>query len=165
MTARRWAAWVLLTFLCIFLDTAVLRFVAAYGIRPSLVLALALGSAAAFSMQSGMVIAAVGGLVIDLVSSTTLGLTPACYIAAVLVFHALRRLPVRRAVFRYLRMLLCGFLAPAALFGASLLMGTSAPAGRTLLVAVLPSAVLTALCGMLFDAWLRAMERGQVART
>lgn len=165
MTARKWAAWVLLTFLGIFLDTAVLRFVPFYGIRPSLVLAFALASAEVFSVQSGMVIAAVGGFVIDLVSSTTLGLTPACYIAAVLLFRALSRFPAKRVGVRYVRMLPCTFFAPAALFFCSLLMGAAAPVGRTLLFLILPCAALTAVCGLLFGAWLRAMQKGQVART
>ncbi len=165
MTARKWLAWVLLTVFCLFLDTATLRFASFYGIRPSLVLALALGSAAVFSVQSGIVIAAVGGFFIDVIASTTLGLTPACYIGGVLLFYAFHRFPTKRAGIRYLRMLLCAFAAPAALFLVSLLMGTGAPAGRTLLFLTLPCAALTAGCGLLFDAWLRQIMKGQVART
>ena len=164
MTARKWAAWVLLTFLGIFLDTAVLRFVSLYGIRPSVVLALALATAEAFSVQSGLVIAAVGGLTVDVICSTTLGLTPACYRIEVLLYYACVKAPTKRAGVRYVRMLLCAFASGALLFLSSLLLGTAASIPRTLLFLVLPGALLTAAVGLGLFAWLRAMQRGQVER-
>ena len=165
MTARKWAAWVLLTALCLFLDTAALRFIAFEGIRPSLLLGFALASASVFSVQSGMVIAAVGGFLIDAITGTTLGLTPACYVAAVLVCYAFRTLPDKPAGARYLKFLPGAFFAPAALFLLSLLLGTRAPVGRTLLFLTLPCALLTAAVALLFELWLRGMRKGQVTRT
>ena len=53
------------------------------GIRPWLLLSAALAACAALNPQSGILTALFGGLIIDAVSNSYLGLTAACYLISV----------------------------------------------------------------------------------
>ena len=164
MTVRKWIVWTVFTAVCIFLDTAVMNMLSLFGIHACLLLALALGSAFAFSVQSGLVIAAVGGLLIDLISNTVLGLTPALYLIAVMLLSLWQHKDSsQKRIFLFLKAaaVICGISALE--WGICRVFGAAAPL-RTLVVCAVPNALLTSALTLCFAVLFEAMQKGQVAR-
>ncbi len=164
MTLKKWIVWTVFTVVCIYLDTAVMNMLNLFGMRAYLVLALALGSAYAFSVQSGLVIAAVGGLVIDLISNTVLGLTPALYLIAVMLLSLWQNKDSsQKRIFLFLKSaaVICGVCTME--WGLCRLFGSGASL-RTLIVCAVPNALLTAALTLGFAVFFAALQKGQVAR-
>ena len=147
---------VLLAVCCVFMDTAALPRVNVWGIAPSLLFALVAAYALAYSVQTGLLYAAVGGLMVDLICNTAIGLTPALYLLALL---GLAELKARRTLKRLLL-----FLAVSALYfaiqftfaaGASLF-GQVRPYGRELLLMQAPGALIT---GGISAGFYRALKK------
>lgn len=164
MTVKKWMVWTVLTAVCIFLDTAVVNMLNLFGMHAFLLLALALGSAFVFSVQSGLVIAAVGGLAIDLISNTVLGLTPALYLIAVMLLSLWQHKDSsQKRIFLFLKAaaVTCGVCALE--WGICRVFGSAASL-RALLVCAVPNALLTAALTLFFAVVFEAMRKGQVAR-
>ncbi|MDO4565599.1 MAG: hypothetical protein Q4C04_08295 [Clostridia bacterium] len=153
---------VLLSILFIFLDTAFFSTVNIYGIRPYMTLALALAATYTFSVQSGMIIAAVAGILIDLICNPYLGLTPALYIAGVIVLYGLIRRghPKKIVVFLYyvgvcaaLDLLLCLL---------SNIFGANRNIVEALLLHSLPCAALSSVATLGLGRLFKPLLKGQL---
>lgn len=77
--------------LCLLLDTAVLPKWNLFGLRPWMVLALTLTATLCFSLQTGMVLGAMGGLCADLLCGPAVGLRPGLYLLLAVVLHLCTR--------------------------------------------------------------------------
>ena len=151
--------------LLLLFDTAVLSAYNLFGIRPWLLLAAALAATIALNVQSGILVALIGGLVIDAIYNSYLGLTAACYLVSVGALYLFTRRNHPKAL------LLWALAAAAVLLPApiewlySYLAGAQFRALQTVLTVVLPNAVLTGLCVLplskLFD-WAKKGHRDRI---
>ncbi|MBR0081754.1 MAG: hypothetical protein IJP98_03315 [Clostridia bacterium] len=147
------------------LDTALFAVHNLGGVRPWLLLAVALAACARLNVQSGIVTALLGGLAIDAICNSYLGLSAACCLVSVSALWLLIRKNHPKAP---LLMLLA---AAAALLPAPIewlyayLGGAQYGGWRTFLTVVLPNAALTGVCvlpiGALFK-WAKQDRRDRI---
>ena len=146
--------------LLLLFDTAVLSAYNLFGIRPWLLLAAALAATVALNVQSGILVALIGGLVIDAICNSYLGLTAACYLVSVSALYLFTKRNHPKAL------LLWALASAAALLPApiewlySYLRGAQYGGLKTLLTVVLPCAVATGLCVLPFRKLLDWSKKG-----
>ncbi|MCL2695308.1 MAG: rod shape-determining protein MreD [Clostridiales bacterium] len=133
----------LLLLCCVFFDTAVLARINLWGIAPSLVFALVCAYTLTDSPQLGLLCAAAGGLMVDLLCNTAIGLTPALYMLALLALAALAKRRFFKPFFLFLTVSALFFAMQALLAAGHSLLGQVRPYGRVLLLVQAPSALLT----------------------
>ena len=128
---------------CVFLDTAVLPRVDFLGIAPAAVFTLVAVYALVYSLQAGLACAAAGGLMVDLLCNTVIGLTPALYILALLVLAELTKHRTLKPLFVFLAVSALYFVVQFIFASGASLFGQVRPYGRELTFVQLPSAALT----------------------
>ena len=135
------------------------------GVCPCILLAVALAACVSLNVQSAIVTALIGGLVIDALTNSYLGLTAACYLLSVSVLHLLIRKNHPKLVILWVYGFLCVAITSPIVLLYSYLLGARFHLVRTLALAVLPSAVLTGLCVLplvkLFD-WAKINRRDRI---
>ena len=157
---KRYGTLTLAAVLAIALDTAVLSAHTLWGVRPWVLLAVALAASVAFNVQSGIVTALLGGQIIDAICNSYLGLTAACYLVSVSALYLFTKRNHPKALF------LWALAAAAALLPApiewlySYLRGAQYGGLKTLLTVVLPCAVATGLCVLPFRKLLDWSKKG-----
>ncbi len=136
-----------------------------FGAKPWLLLAVALAACAVLDVQSAILTGLVGGLMIDALCNSYIGLTAACYLVSIAALWVL----IRK---NHPKLLILGLYAafvtvlPAPIeWLYSYLAGAHYGTGSTFLAEVLPSAVLTGLCVLplckLFD-WAKKSHRDRI---
>jgi len=143
---------ILLGLICVFGDTAVLPRVSLWGIAPAMLFAFAAALTLADSKQTGLIFAALGGLMIDLICNTTIGLTPALYLLALLGLAALNKRRALKPLLAFGAVSALYFTVQAIFAGGAALLGQVRPYGRELLLTGLPSSLLTGAVTVFFLA-------------
>ncbi len=151
-----------LTVLFLFLDTAFFSAINLYGIRPYLVLALALSATITFSVQSGIVITAVSGLIIDLITNPYIGLTSALYLAAVILVYVFTRRGNHKKIYVLLIITAVLVALNMLLWLLSTIFGSSVNILNALLLHSIPCAVVTGAVAMLLIRAMRPLLKGQL---
>lgn len=151
-----------LSILFLILDIALLSRVNLYSIRPYLFLSLVLCASVGVSVQSAMVIAAVGGLIIDFICNSYLGATSALYIlAAVLVYLCVKK-SRPKPVLLLLELVGIAALADALLLCISAVFIGGMDIINRFLVHSLPCAILTAPIALALCHGFDSMAKGQL---
>ncbi len=162
MALKKYAALIVTFSIALFLDTAVLPKWNLFKMVPFVMLALMLASEQTFSLQTAIVIGALGGLFEDLLCENMIGLTSAlCLFAAV----AYEKLPKDSDTKPWILGLY--FLALA--FGVELfralvswIIGMRFDFFGAILYGMLPRALLTGLWGLLFMSLFKPLLKRQV---
>ncbi|MDD3400077.1 MAG: rod shape-determining protein MreD [Eubacteriales bacterium] len=155
---------VLLSIVFLFLDTAFFDRINLYGIRPYMVLALALSATLTFSVQSGIIIAAVCGLVLDFIGNPYLGLTSALYLAAVVVCYVLVGRSNHKKLFVFLIMVTSLIAMDMLLWLLATIFGAVVNVLNALLLHAIPCAIITGGLTMLLNRCLSPLLKGQLER-
>ncbi len=133
--------------------------------RPWLLLAVALAACAALNVQSAIVTALIGGLMLDALCNSYLGLTAACYLLSVSVLWLFIRKNHPKTIVLLLLAMLCTALYTPIEWLYSYLAGAHFGGLKTMLTVALPSAVLTGLCVWPFSAllqWAKTSRRDRL---
>ncbi len=148
--------------IALFLDTAVLPKWNLFGLVPFVMLAMMLAAEQVFSIQTAIVIGALGGLMEDLLCENMIGLTSAlCLLAAV----AYEKLPKDNDTKPLILWLYCSALAFAVEFMRALaawIIGMRFSLWNGMLYGALPRGLLTGLWAMLGMALYRPLLKRQV---
>lgn len=162
MALKKHLALILSCVVALFLDTAVLPKWNLFGIVPFVMLALMLAAEQVFSLQTAIVIGALGGLMEDLLCENMIGLTPAlCLIAAVIY----EKLPKDSDTKPLILGLYCSILAFAVEFLRALaawVIGMRFSLWNEMLYGALPRALLTGLWAMFGIALFKPLLKRQV---
>lgn len=164
MTARKRITLGIWFVVSLFLDTAVLPRWNAFGLVPFVMLALSLSVTAMFSLQSGLVIGALGGLMEDLLCESMVGLTPALCLLAAAALHRVLMENQPKPLLLFLLFTALAFLVELLLGSLSWLIGMRFAFGATMVYGALPRAILTGLWTMAFMWLFRRVRKGQVDR-
>ncbi len=147
------------------LDCTVFAEWSIFGARPWLLLAVALAACATLDVQSAILTALVGGLMIDALCNSYIGLTAACYLVSTAALWLLIRKNHPKLWILGLYAALVTMLPAPIEWLYSYLAGAHSGFVSTFLTAVLPSAVLTGLCVLplckLFD-WAKKSHRDRI---
>ena len=148
--------------IALFLDTAVLPKWNLFGLVPFVMLALMLAAEQAFSLQTAIVIGALGGLMEDLLCENMIGLTPAlCLIAAVVY----AKLPKDSDTKPLILWAYCGVIAFAVEFLRALaawVIGMRFSLWSSMLYGAFPRALLTGLWAMVGMSLFKPLLKRQV---
>lgn len=162
MAFKKYSVLALALVISLFLDTAVLPKWNLFSMIPFLMLALTLASQQVFSMQTAMVIGALGGLAEDLLCENMIGLTPALLLLATMAY---KKLPKDSDTKPIILGSYFGFLT----FGVELLracaswiIGMRFGFLNAILYGMLPRALLTGLWGLLYMSLFKPLLRRQV---
>lgn len=142
------------------LDTAFFSIHNIGGARPWLLLAVALAACVQLNVQSGIVVALLGGLMLDAVCNSYLGLTAACYLVSVAALHLLTRRNHPKALLLWLFAVIAAALPAPIEWLYAFLIGARGGVLQTLFTVVLPSAVITGLCVLPLGALLGWAKKG-----
>ena len=153
-----------LTVIAILIDCFLFPALSQNGIRPLLVLSLALAATAATKVQDGIVIALIGGLLCDLFCNPYLGFSAAAYLAAVCILYGFVRKNQPKLPLLLIFALIACTAAEAMVFVFSLIIGARFPIRTRLLLSVLPSLVLESLAVLPLAALLRVKGKGTFDR-
>ncbi len=153
-----------LTAAAILLDSFLFPNLSQNGIRPLFVLAVALGAVASYSVQDGIVIALVGGLLTDLFANPYLGLSAAAYLIAVVILYGFVRKNRPKLPLLFVFALIACTAAEALMLGFSLIAGARFAIPNRLLTATLPSLILESLLVLPLAALLRPTGKGTLNR-
>lgn len=147
--------------LCLLLDTAVLPKWNLFGLRPWMMLALTLTATLCFSLQTGMVLGAIGGFCADILCGPALGLRPGLYLILAVILHVCTRknTPKPYVLFALLTALAIAFEGVMALCGWVLGGHVS---GYALLYGAVPRAALTGGVCLLLKRMCRPLLKGQL---
>ena len=157
---KRYGTLTLAAVCAIALDTAVFSMRNFSGVRPWLLLAVALAAVAQMNVQSGIVVALLGGLVIDAICNSYLGLTAACSLVSVSALWLFVRRNRPKAILLVLLAALAALL-PAPIEWLYAYIGGAQYGGlRTFLTVVLPNALLTGIFVLPNAALLRRAQKG-----
>lgn len=141
-------------------------FAQAGGMCPCMLLAVALASCVSLNVQSAIITALVGGLVIDALTNSYLGLTAACCLLSVSVLYLMIRKNHPKLFMLWLYAFISVVIASPIVLLYSYLLGARFQLLRTLAVEVVPSGVLTGLCVLpvvkLLD-WAKINRRDRIA--
>lgn len=156
----------ILTGLCgVILDCAVFAEWNYHGVRPWILLATALAACVSLNAQSAILTALAGGLMIDALSNSYLGLTAACYLISVSALWMIIRRNHPKLVILWAYAAFATALWCPIEWLYSYLAGAHFGALRTILTRVLPSAVLTGACVLpivkLFE-WAKKGHRDRI---
>ena len=146
----------------LFLDTAVLPKWNLFHMVPFLMLALTLASTQIFSLQSAIVVGAMGGLFEDLLCENMIGLTPALLLLAAVTYVKLPKDSDTKPLVLglYFAFLALGVELMRALV--SRVIGMRFSLLSALLYGMLPRALLTGLWGLIFMAAFKPLLKRQV---
>ena len=129
-------------------------------VRPFLLLAVALAACVRLNVQSGIVVAFFGGLVLDAVCNPYLGLTAACWLVSVSALYLFTRRNQPKAPLLWLLAALAAWM-PAPIEWLYAFIGGAGYGGMLrMLTVALPCAVLTGLCVLPLSALLRWAKKG-----
>lgn len=157
---KRYGTLTLAALLAAALDTAVFSLHNFAGVRPFLMLAVALAACVRLNVQSGIVIAFFGGLLLDAVCNTYLGLTAGCWLVSVSVFYLLTRRNQPKALLLWLFSALAAWVSAPIEWLYAFIGGAGYGGLLRILTVALPSAVLTGLCVLPLSALLRWAKKG-----
>lgn len=162
MAFRKYSILVLSFVVALFLDTAVLPKWNLFHMVPFLILALTLAAEQVFSLQTAIVIGALGGLFEDLLCENMIGLTPALLLLAAAVYVKLPKdSDTKPAVLGlYFALLAFGVELMRALV--SRVIGMRFDLLNALLYGMLPRALLTGLWGLFWMALFKPLLKRQV---
>ena len=153
-----------LTAAAILIDSFLFPALSQNGVRPLFVLALALAATAAGKVQDGIVIALIGGLLTDLFCNPYLGLSAAAYLIAICILYGFVRKNKPKLPLLFVFALVACAAAEALILVFSLILGARFSFGTRILLSVLPSLVIEALCVLPLAALLRAKGKGTFDR-
>lgn len=131
--------------LALILDCAVFAEWTILGVRPWMLLALSLAACMSLNVQSAILTALAGGLILDAVTNSYLGLTAACYLISVSALYLMTRKNHPKPLILWLFAALAASLWIPVEWFYSYLSGAHFGGITTVLTVLLPSAVLTGL--------------------
>ena len=155
---KRYATLILTALAAVALDSAVFVQWTLYGVRPLLLLAAALAACAALNVQSAILTAFLGGLVLDALTNSYLGLEAACNLLAVSVLWLLIRKNHPKRFVLFLYFCLCAALCTPLEWLYSYLLGAHHGGLQIWLTRALPSAVLTGAAALPIDRLFRRVS-------
>lgn len=142
---KKYAVLIATSVIAVIVDCTVLAEWNLSGVRPWLLLATALAACAALNPQSGILTALFGGLIIDAVCNSYVGLTAACYLLSVSALWLLVRKNHPKPLILWIYAAFCTALWIPVEWFYSYLAGAHYGALTAILTKALPSAVLTGL--------------------
>lgn len=161
---KRLFVWIPVTAAAILLDCFLFPKLPLFGIRPLLTLSVALAAVASAKVQDGMLIAFFGGLLTDLFCNPYTGLSAAAYLAAVCILYGFVRKNRPKLPLLFVFAWIACAAAEAVIFVFTLILGARTAVLDRLLLAVLPSTVLEALCVLPLAALIRPTGKGTFDR-
>ena len=148
----------------IILDSFLFLALPLQGIRPLLTLSVALAAVASTKVQDGMLIAFFGGLLTDLFCNPYTGLSAAAYLCAVCILYGFVRKNRPKLPLLFVFALIACAAAEAVIFVFSVILGARAAIGARLLLAALPSAILSALLVLPVSILIKPAGKGAFDR-
>ena len=162
MTFKKYPILVLSFLITMFLDTAVLPKWNLFHIVPFLMLALTLAAEQVFSIQTAIVIGALGGLFEDLLCENMIGLTPALLLLAAVAYVKLPKDSDTKPVVLGLYFAILAFGVELMRALVSKVIGMRFDLLNALLYGMLPRSLLTGLWGMLWMVLFKPLLKRQV---
>ena len=155
---------VLVIFFCIalFLDTAILPKWNLFHLVPFVMLALMLAAERVFSLQSAILIGALGGLFEDLLCENMIGLTPALCLLAAVAFEKLPKDSDTKPIILGLYVMALAFLLEAMRASVAWIIGMRFDYLNTVIYGALPRALLTSLWALAIISVLKPLLKRQV---
>ena len=162
MTFKKYPILVLSFLITLFLDTAVLPKWNLFHIVPFLMLAMTLAAEQVFSIQTAIVIGALGGLFEDLLCENMIGLTPALLLLAAVAYVKLPKDSDTKPVVLGLYFAILAFGVELMRALVSKVIGMRFDLLNALLYGMLPRSLLTGLWGMLWMVLFKPLLKRQV---
>ena len=162
MTFKKYSILVLSFLITLFLDTAVLPKWNLFHIVPFLMLALTLAAEQVFSIQTAIVIGALGGLFEDLLCENMIGPTPALLLLAAVAYVKLPKDSDTKPVVLGLYFAILAFGVELMRALVSKVIGMRFDLLNALLYGMLPRSLLTGLWGMLWMVLFKPLLKRQV---
>ena len=162
MTFKKYSILVLSFLITMFLDTAVLPKWNLFHIVPFLMLAMTLAAEQVFSIQTAIVIGALGGLFEDLLCENMIGLTPALLLLAAVAYVKLPKDSDTKPVVLGLYFAILAFGVELMRALVSKVIGMRFDLLNALLYGMLPRSLLTGLWGMLWMVLFKPLLKRQV---
>ena len=162
MAFKKYSVLALALVISLFLDTAVLPKWNLFSMIPFLMLALTLASQQVFSMQTAMVIGALGGLAEDLLCENMIGLTPALLLLATMAYIKLPKDSDTKPIILGLYFAFLTFGVELLRACISWIIGMRFGFLNAILYGMLPRALLTGLWGLLYMSLFKPLLRRQV---
>lgn len=162
MALKKHVALIISFVIALFLDTAVLSKWNLFGLVPFVMLALMLAAGQVFSIQTAIVIGALGGLMEDLLCENMIGLTPALCLLAAVVYE---KLPKDSDTKPFILWLYCSVLAVGLEFlraMAAWIIGMRFSLWNSMLYGALPRGMLTGIWAMIGMALYKPLLKRQV---
>ncbi len=165
MALKRQAVLILSFVISFFLDTAVLPKWNLFSMVPFVMLSLMLASEQVFSLQTAILIGALGGLFEDLLCENMIGLTPALCLLAAAAYEKLPRDSDTKPAILGLYCLILAFGVELMRALAAWVIGMRFGFLNALVYGALPRALLTSLWALLFMALFKPLLKRQVDAT
>ena len=162
MAFKRYAVLILSFVVALFLDTAVLPRWNLFQMVPFVMLALMLAAEHVFSLQDAIVIAALGGLVEDILCENMIGLTPALCLLAAVVYEKLPKDADTKKPILGIYCMALAFAVELLRALVSWVIGMRFGFADAILYGMLPRALLTGLWALLFMAIFTPLLKRQV---
>ena len=162
MALKRYAVLILSFGVALFLDTAILPKWNLFHMVPFVMLALMLAAEQVFSLQTALLVGALGGLFEDLLCENMIGLTPALCLLAAAVYEKLPKDSDTKPLILGLYCLLLSFAVEGMRALVAWVIGMRFDFGNALLYGALPRALLTGLWALLFMALFKPLMKRQV---
>ena len=162
MAIRRYFVLILSFVVALFLDTAVLPKWNLFGMVPFVMLSLMLGVEQVFSLQTAILIGALGGLFEDLLCENMIGLTPALCLLAAVAYAKLPRGSDTKPILLYLYCLLLALGVETLRALVAWVIGMRFAFLSATLYGALPRAMLTGLWALAFMVLYKPLLKRQV---
>ena len=162
MALKKYAALSFFFLVSLFLDTAVLPKWNLFHIVPFVMLALMLAAEHVFSLQDAIVIAALGGLVEDILCENMIGLTSALCLLSAVIYEKLPKNSDTKPIILLLYCLILAFCLELLRALAARVIGMRFDFVSALLYGALPRALLTGLWALAFMYLFKPILKRQV---
>ena len=162
MALKKHAVLILSLVIALFLDTAVLPKWNLFSLVPFVMLALMLAAEQVFSIQTAILIGALGGLLEDLLCENMIGLTPALCLLAAVAYDKLPKNSDTKPAILGLYCMLLAFALEIVRALASWVIGMRFGFVNAVLYGALPRALLTGLWALIGMALLKPLLKRQV---
>ncbi len=162
MALKKHAALILSFVAALFLDTAVLPKWNLFSMVPFVMLACMLAAEQVFSIQTAILIGALGGLMEDLLCENMIGLTPALCLLAAVAYDKLPKNSDTKPAILGLYCMLLAFALEIVRALASWVIGMRFGFVNAVLYGALPRALLTGLWALIGMALLKPLLKRQV---
>ena len=159
---KKHAAIVISFLFALFLDTAVLPKWNLFGLVPFVMLALMLACEQVFSLQTGILVGALGGLIEDLIAENMIGLTPALCLFAAVAYEKMPRNSDTKALILGAYCMILAFALELARALIAYVIGMRFDLMNAMLYGVLPRALLTGAWALGYMALFKPLLKRQV---